>query len=91
MRTATNHFDDDDYQSEIDSYINSGEREESYFSDCRNLDGDQFYLSKSDENLRRFISDREEYIDEINEIYDSIVEADMDEIADYWNDKEESQ
>jgi hypothetical protein len=90
MRSGPNHFDDDDYQSEIDSYIYSGDREDHPLTNWRNLDGDRFYLSESDDNLRRFISDREAYIDEINEIYDGIVEADMDEIAAYWHEKEES-
>ena len=90
MRTATNHFDDDDYQSYIDSYILSGESEDSPFPVWRSLDGDRFYLSESDDNLRRFISDREAYIDEMNEIYDGIVEADMDDLAAYWHEKEES-
>ena len=90
MRSAPNHFDDDDYQSEIDSYIYSGDREDHPLTNWRNLDGDRFYLPTSDDNLRRFISDREAYIDEINEIYDGIVEADMDEIAAYWHEKEAS-
>ena len=90
MRTATNHFDDDDYQSYIDSYIYSGDREENPFANWSNLDGDRFYLSESDDNLRRFISDREAYIDEINELYESIAEADIDDLAAYWHEKEES-
>jgi hypothetical protein len=90
MRSAPNHFDDDDYQSEIDSYIYSGDREDHPLTNWRNLDGDRFYLSESDDNLRRFISDREAYIDEINELYDSIVEPDPDEIAAYWHEKEAS-
>ena len=90
MRTATNHFDDDDYQSYIDSYILSGEREDSPFPDWRSLDGDREYLASSFDNLRRFYSDRQEFIDEVYEIYESYEEPDPDEIAAYWHEREES-
>jgi hypothetical protein len=90
MRSAPNHFDDDDYQPDIDSYIYSGDREENPFANWSNLDGDRFYLPTSDDNLHRFNSEREEYIDEMNEIYESIAEADIDDLAAYWHEKEES-
>jgi hypothetical protein len=90
MRTATNHFDDDDYQSYIDSNILSVESEDSPFPVWRSLDGDREYLASSFDNLRRFYSDRQEFIDEVYEINESYEEPDPDEIAAYWHEREGS-
>jgi hypothetical protein len=91
MRTATNHFDDDDYQPDIDSYTYSGDREENPFANWRNPNRVRFYLPSSYDNLCRFNSDREKYINQMNEIYKSIVEPDMADLVAYWHEKEESQ
>ena len=90
MRSAPNHFDDDDYQSYIDSYIFSGDREDNTFGNLGDHEGDREYLAYSFVKLRRFYSDRQEFIDEVYEIYESYEEPDPDEIEAYWHEREGS-